>query len=580
MKSTTFFYKTIVTLLIVIMVVPTTFVMQIEKVEAQVANPLAVPTDCGLSLTCMQNNWKTFIGDRLAVMITNQIIQRMTASVVKWINTGFEGSPSFLTNPEGFFLDVADQITGEMIDRTGILSELCSPFSFDIRLNIALNQTNYAIKRYDCTLGKVIANTRNSIETIGQNSGITLYGDEDGATIGNFINGDFSQGGWGGFIAYTTEPQNNPIGAYLMAQSDLQAQIAKKQGEINTDLNRGQGFMSWPKCTDITSQYNVNTTGELSPGAMGLDSNSIRNLNQNGSASTGNNRFGNSTNIRRKVDPKTKEARYESCETQTPGSVIASSLFNQADTGREKLVSVKTISDSIDAITGALVNQMLTQGLAALSSRGSGTGGSSQSYLTQLYEESYDQSSFDAVSSRDRSLSTTNSIVELAQSNINSYNSILNTLKDTKDRYLSAGLCFVGKMDTLTNAARRSYGERMVGAIDMVVNMDIEPLIASTTEKRNATQNLLNQYQVTTAQSTNSTAGDYSRVENALNSSVQTTQTVLSDTTDIRERTEHVNTKVIDLNADAQTFMNICSRYPNISNTSNQFINPRLGAYR
>jgi hypothetical protein len=100
----------------IVLVLGSSLTLVSNKVQAQ-ANPLAVPVDCGISLTCIQNNYKTFIGDRLAVMITNQIIQRMTASIVNWINTGFQGSPAFLTNPEAFFTDVGDQITGEFLKK-------------------------------------------------------------------------------------------------------------------------------------------------------------------------------------------------------------------------------------------------------------------------------------------------------------------------------------------------------------------------------------------------------------------------------------------------------------------------------
>src|SRR3989344_525397 len=571
------------TILIAILVSPLGFIPN-KKAQA-----LAVPNTCALfDFYCIMDNWKEFVGNRLAVLINNQIIQRMTASIVNWINTGFQGSPAFLTNPEGFFLDVADQITGELIDKTGALSQLCSPFSFDIRLNIALNQSSSYNKRYECTLSRVIGNTQNAIATAGQNSGINLYGDADGATLGNFINGDFSQGGWEGFLAYTIEPQNNPIGAYLLANSDLQSRIAEKQDSVNSDLNRGQGFLSWPKCTDVTSGYLSATEDELGP-KFGLNTSDIRNLQQTGTGATGYTALGKGTSIKKTVD-KDNKVKYESCEVQTPGSVIASTLFNQADTGREKLVSVKTISDSIDAITGALVNQMLTQGLAALSNRGSGVGGNSQSYLTQLYDESYNQNSFEVVSARDRSLSTSNSVITIAENNITAYNRSLALLNDTKNRYLTASVCFVNKINQLQNfdTVRRSYGEKMTQGISLVITRNIDPLIASTTEKKISTQNQLNMYKNSTSGTTNSyipgltgsdiTAG-FSRLEMAVNNTTQTTQSVLEDSNNIEQRSQSIEETVKDLNRDAQIFQNRCNQFPNLIIQPETFKNNLLSSY-
>jgi len=66
----------------------------------------------------------------------------MTDSVVDWINHGFNGSPAFIQNPGGFFIDAADQITGAFIANSGPLASLCNGFGLDIRLSLAMNQTN------------------------------------------------------------------------------------------------------------------------------------------------------------------------------------------------------------------------------------------------------------------------------------------------------------------------------------------------------------------------------------------------------------------------------------------------------
>lgn len=537
------------------------------------AEGIDVPTNQAFDLKAIATYLKTFTLDKLAVMIANQLLQRMTASVVNWINRGFEGSPAFITNPEGFFMDVGDQITGEFLSGSGDLSRLCSPFSFDIRLNIGLNQATSYNKRYDCTLSRVIANTQNSIETIGQNSGINIYGSTDGATLGNFINGDFSQGGWGGFIAYTTEPQNNPFGATLMAQSDLQSRIDTKKTAINTDLNRGQGFLSWQKCTDVTENYNSSNLGGESVGLTAAQEDQLRRGGEQ-TAITGTTNLGKSTSIQKRIGKDNLE-RYYDCQTQTPGSAIASSLFNQADTGREKLVLVKTISDSIDAMLGALTNQMLVQGLAALSDRNSSAGGGSQSYLTQLYQESGDYYSSESQNLRNRSGGMADAITVLSANNANTYQQMIDLLNNSRSKFVTAQTCFSAKLGTISNLStyEKSYAESQIKAIDLIISRDIDPLISSTTVKKLTARRQSEVFQ----DSVNSaTGGDttvpnlntndfevgFGKVETAVSAGTRAVQLGIDSASDVQKEHDAMKTYTENLNKNAQIFQDSCNEFP------------------
>ena len=77
----------------------------------------------------------------IAWQLAHVALQQLTGSVVNWINSGFQGSPSFVSDPEDFFLQLNDQVTGAFIGNNGILAQaLCSPFSTNIRLALALGQ--------------------------------------------------------------------------------------------------------------------------------------------------------------------------------------------------------------------------------------------------------------------------------------------------------------------------------------------------------------------------------------------------------------------------------------------------------
>ena len=147
-------------------------------------------------------------------------IQQITASVVNWINSGFNGQPSFVKNYKQFFNNVADVAAGEMI-RGSSLSFLCSPFQLKIR--IALAQSYARRNAQSCTLTGVIKN------------------------IDKFMTGTFSQGGWSGMLQFTSIPTNNPFGAFAYAQASLQTAQSSALGIKQQDYIIGKGFLSSTK---------------------------------------------------------------------------------------------------------------------------------------------------------------------------------------------------------------------------------------------------------------------------------------------------------------------------------------------
>lgn len=558
MHKNTFSKKVLPVVLVLSIFVSSTMLFSPKYSYAQAT----VPVDTNLDFHSTQDYLKNFTLDKAAVMIANQILQKMTASIVGWVNSGFEGSPAFITNPKGFFLDAADQITGEFLDQMGgPLSQLCSPFSFDLRLNLALNQSSYATKRYTCTLGKIINNSRNAINTAGQNSGITISGDPNGATLGNFINGDFAQGGWEGYLAYSLEPQNNPIGATLMAQSDLQSRIAEKKSNINADLNRGQGFMSWQKCTDITDEY---VSGDYAGQDLGLTNSQEQQLRQRGNqtAVTGRTDLGEGTSIQKKRDPSTGMISYQDCQTQTPGSLIGGSLQRQLNVPADKLVLVKTISDSIDAILGALVNQMLTQGLGALSNRGSNTSGGNKSYLVQLSEEASGANTSTNQNLQNQANNAQSSILNLAQNNAKIYAQTADLFIASKNNYIIAKDCFSAKLSTrpLLEDNLKQYAQDQMSAIDLIITRDIDPLISSTTIRK-----LISQRQVLDFQSSISSVNSFSTLDSAINSGNIATQAAINDASTAPQEYKAAQTKTTEFNTDAKKFQDLCAQFPDLT---------------
>jgi hypothetical protein len=390
------------------------------------------PTEIMNTATLTMQKVKSFVLDGLAWHVAKLIVQQITASVVNWINTGFKGSPAFLTNPGGFFANVGDQLTGAFIADTGVLSALCSPFSVDLRLALALDQAgSTAANQYKCTLSSVISNVKNS--TV------------NGMSIGGFLNGNFSQGGgWPAFISLTS-PQNNESGAYLQAHSDLLEKIGAKQDTVKQQLVQGNGFLSWNSCNDISGDDAASTVYEYGNAtAAGSFDNQEFNAtiakaegDTSSSAMTASYATGGNTSITASMDPKTGEMTYQDCETETPGSVINSQLEKSLGSGVDQLNLANSINEIVDALLAQLVNQVLQNGLSSASTKPSGA---TQSYIDQLSAETTASSTY--ASSADTMSSTVHAYVTSAEDVEKVRQQAVDAFESLKSNYAIAQTCF------------------------------------------------------------------------------------------------------------------------------------------
>jgi len=180
---------------------------------------------------------KENILDAVAFTLKEGIIAALTQSIVDWINNGFEGGPSFVTNLNQFLGEVADQTSLDFIEG-GDLGFLCSPFALEIRLGLAVQRQPFK-ERIRCSLGDVIDNAD------------------------RFFSGDFSQGGWPAWFRVHSQIQNNPYGAYALSLGELEARISSRQSEETKLLEFGGGFFSKRKCVEYkTSSVTNHATGE------------------------------------------------------------------------------------------------------------------------------------------------------------------------------------------------------------------------------------------------------------------------------------------------------------------------------
>jgi len=212
-------------LLAVLLVLPAGLFIAPKNAHAQL---IGVPVnETGLNLiqntnTSVQtsaNSTKEYALDQIGWIVSKVLISQMTRSIVNWINSGFNGNPSFVDDPGNFFLGVGDRVAGEFIEGSS-LAFLCSPFRLDIKIALAVNYSSRFEDKINCTLTDVINNVQ------------------------GFLDGDFAQGGWDGLFAVTQRPTNNPYGAYLEANAGMSASISGAKSLNLLDLELGKGFLS------------------------------------------------------------------------------------------------------------------------------------------------------------------------------------------------------------------------------------------------------------------------------------------------------------------------------------------------
>lgn len=162
---------------------------------------------------------KEFILDFSAWTIVNLVLQEMIRSVTAWVASGFQGSPAFITDLQGFLLDIADQVAGDFIYGSS-LQALCSPFKLNIQIALELQYSKTRKYKAKCRLSSVVNN------------------------IENFMNGDFLSGGWDGWFNMALTPGNNQYGALMEAQFAMDASIVNAKGQQIKLLDFGRGLFS------------------------------------------------------------------------------------------------------------------------------------------------------------------------------------------------------------------------------------------------------------------------------------------------------------------------------------------------
>ncbi len=287
--------------------------------------------------------------DAIGYIIAKAILSKITASTVNWINTGFQGNPSFLTDPERFFGNIGDQVASQYIlGANSPLNQLCSPFKAEVKLALVKNHLQENTFQSQCTFAAI------------------------GANFENFTK-DFTQGGWDGWFTMTQQEQNNPYGAYLQAKQQLSVQIGTQQNKYQTQVANGNGFLSYERCR---RDY-------VPPKTQDCDSYALLGPGMRESCLAA-----------AQIDPTTgaPDCPISEKEVVTPGSVINEQLGKALGSGFAQLEAADELNEIVNALMVQLINKTFT-------SVGNGLRGLSSSKSTQPSATQQLQDSVNATSS-------------------------------------------------------------------------------------------------------------------------------------------------------------------------------------
>ncbi|MBX4200089.1 hypothetical protein KW790_01345 [Candidatus Parcubacteria bacterium] len=245
------------------------------------------------------------IADGIAMHLAQRMVDEMVKSTIRWANTGFDGSPAYVTNPVQYAASIANGVAGDVIKGTD-LGFLCSPFQAQIKISL---QKYYVGSSYQpqCTLTQI------------------------GVNIDNFYQ-DFKQGGWNAWIAMSQDG-GNPYSAYINAQGVFDDKVASALAAVNQKLDWASGFKSKGDCI----AYN--------PSQSDIDD-------------YVNGGFITEHDTTRKIDPSMPPgACIEHGPDKTPGVIIKDQLDKVLPSGLDKLITVQ----HVEQLVGAFANGLLTR---------------------------------------------------------------------------------------------------------------------------------------------------------------------------------------------------------------------------
>lgn len=167
-----------------------------------------------------------YVLEPLAFIESGQLLKAITAGVVQFVDGAANGTgiPQFVQDLSGHLQDIADSQAFSFFSEFSAVSN--SPFSSSI---VSSLRSQYL---QGSSLGGFFAANQCTLSQVSSN-------------ITGFLKGDWSQGGVAGWMALTTQPQNNPYLLFMQARAEGDTLMLNQVNNAFAQLSWAQGFLSW-----------------------------------------------------------------------------------------------------------------------------------------------------------------------------------------------------------------------------------------------------------------------------------------------------------------------------------------------
>jgi hypothetical protein len=173
--------------------------------------------------------------DVIGWMLAKLVIQEVVNEMRSLIEQGFFGDLMFLVDPQAFARKIAQDITNSLI---GELESMGIADPIKQALVRVLARTHGKFSNYAAsTVGEVLTYPNAFYRS-------TFY----------------DSGGWSGFLAYSTMPENSYIGQAFMIAEENERRVWEAQQTINDELGWGNGILSMPG--DCLQTVGVDSNGD------------------------------------------------------------------------------------------------------------------------------------------------------------------------------------------------------------------------------------------------------------------------------------------------------------------------------
>ncbi len=238
----------------------------IEKAETVLQTPLQVATKLSTGLL----QYKEFTLDVIVSKLRDQLVQQVQKSTIKWIQSGYKGKPTFLTNPEGMVQDIA---ANQFALVTNDIQKALGQGSRDLQLVLlkqarTMNDQSQAFQNsIKPTIGNTIKNSCCSAAGLRSVQQANNYSDAelanfkasvcsiDGSTnegaekLKTVFANNFSCGGFNALAAMINNPTaNTGFGQTQATLANFYAQNSEAKKQLELEVQRNQGYLDNKVC--------------------------------------------------------------------------------------------------------------------------------------------------------------------------------------------------------------------------------------------------------------------------------------------------------------------------------------------